>query len=221
MTPITSKPDVIRLWIVEDFGPFRSTITRLLKGAGDISCLQSLTNVESALRLLNSEDPPDLILLDINLPGINGIDGIKKFRQIAPHVMILILTTFEENRLVSQAILAGANGYLLKTSSLEQITTGIREVFQGGAPMSPSIAKKTFELIRHISRAYDNEPQVTSRERDVLKWLSSGKSMSEISTLLGISYHTVDFHLRNIYTKFRVGSATAAVAKAIRLGLVE
>jgi DNA-binding NarL/FixJ family response regulator len=137
-------------------------------------------------------------------------------------MLVLILTAFEDNHRVFEAICAGANGYLLKTAPIENIVAAIREVRAGGAPMSPTIARKVLEMFGRFGRATPSaaSESLTDRERGVLQALADGLSMQEISGRLGISYHTVDSHLRHIYAKLHVRSATAAVAKAVREGLV-
>lgn len=221
MPDADAAPD-LTVWLVEDNRTFRETLARLLNRSAGLTCPQAVGNAEKALRLLATQAAPDLMLLDINLPGLDGIEAVSRFKQAAPQTLVLMLTVFDDNERVFDAICAGANGYLLKTASLEQIVAALREARGGGAPMSPAIARKVLEMFgrqRAASPAPDREP-LTAREQEVLKALADGRSMSEISAQLHISYHTVDTHLRHIYAKLHVRSATAAVARAVREGLV-
>jgi DNA-binding NarL/FixJ family response regulator len=221
MTISTAAPP-LTVWLVEDNRAFRETLSRLLSRSPGIECQHAIGNAERALRLVDEESAPDLILLDINLPGLDGIEAVRRFKKIAPKTLVLMLTVFDDNERVFEAICAGANGYLHKTASIDQIVSALREAHAGGAPMSPAIARKVLEMfgrIRGTTAAPEHAP-LTTREHEVVRALAEGHSMSEISAQLDISYHTVDSHLRHIYAKLHVRSATAAVARAVREGLV-
>ena len=220
-TPIAT-PNPITAWLVEDNRPFREILAGLLDRTECFSCPQAVGNAEKALRLLGTQPAPDVVLLDINLPGLDGIEAVRRFKAVSPDLLVLMLTVFDDNERVFDAICAGANGYLLKTASIAEIVQALREASAGGAPMSPAIARKVLEMFGRfggggVSR---DRATLTSRELEVLKALAHGRSMSEISAQLNISYHTVDTHLRHIYAKLHVHSATAAVADAAREGLV-
>lgn len=222
MTPPSTTPRPIAVWLVEDNRPFRETLAGLLDRTEGFSCRQSVGNAENALRLLATQPAPDVVLLDINLPGLDGIEAVRRFKATKPDVIVLMLTVFDDNDRVFDAICAGANGYLLKTASIAQIVQALREASTGGAPMSPAIARKVLEMFGRFGggKSARSSTTLTSREQDVIKALAQGSSMSEISAQLNISYHTVDTHLRHIYGKLHVHSATAAVARAVRDGLV-
>jgi DNA-binding NarL/FixJ family response regulator len=209
------------VWLIEDNAVFRRTLGRLLDGTDGLSCPHAFGNAEQALSSLRSHAPPDLALMDINLPGMSGIAAVRKFKETAPETLVLMLTVFEDNDRVFEAICAGANGYMLKTAPLESIIAAITEARGGGAPMSPSIARKVLAMFGRFGgpHGHGEKVQLTPREQEVLHALAEGLSMSEISGKLDISYHTVDTHLRHIYSKLHVRSATAAVAKAVREGL--
>ncbi len=209
------------VWLVEDNAVFRKTLGKLLDATAGLSCPHTFGNAEQALRSLHTSPAPNLVLMDINLPGMNGIAAARKFKEIAPDTLILMLTAFEDNDRVFEAICAGANGYLLKAAPLDSIVSAIAEARNGGAPMSPSIARKVLAMFGRFggAQSHGEKVQLTPREQEVLHALAEGLSMSEISGKLNISYHTVDTHLRHIYGKLHVRSATGAVAKAVREGL--
>jgi DNA-binding NarL/FixJ family response regulator len=217
----SAAADSATVWLIEDNAAFRRALARLLGRTPGLACPHALENAEQALRLLRTDSPPDVVLMDINLPGMNGIAAVRLCKAAAPNALILMLTVFEDNDRVFEAICAGANGYLLKTAPLAAIVAAIHEARQGGAPMSPSIARKVLDMFGRFggARARAESEHLTPREHEVVKALAEGLSMSEISAKLDISYHTVDTHLRHIYTKLHVRSATAAVAKAVREGL--
>ena len=220
--PAATTPRPITVWLVEDNRPFRETLAGLLGRTAGFSCPQAVGNAEKALRLLATQPAPDVVLLDINLPGLDGIEAVRRFKAAAPNLLVLMLTAFDDNERVFDAICAGANGYLLKTASIAEIVQALREASTGGAPMSPAIARKVLEMFGRFGGGGTSREHttLTTREQDVLKALAHGSSMSEISAQLNISYHTVDAHLRHIYAKLHVHSATAAVARAVRDGLV-
>ncbi|HEX8313227.1 MAG TPA: response regulator transcription factor [Chthoniobacteraceae bacterium] len=194
----------------------------MLRSAPDIKCPHAIGNAEHACRLLAAEEPPDVMLLDVNLPGMSGIEALPRFKELAPKMLVLILTVFEDSKRIAEAIRAGADGYLLKTADFHSLLAAIREAYAGGAPMSPAVARKAIELVRDAKKPVVGtlaEP-LTGREREVLTVLCEGLSIGEVSARLGVSVHTVDFHLRNLYSKLGVHSATGAVAKAVREGLV-
>lgn len=217
----SGHPGTSIVWLIEDNAVFRRTLARLLERTAGLNCPQAFGNAEQALRALRDGRAPDFVLMDINLPGMNGITAVRKFKEAAPNALILMLTVFEDNDRVFDAICSGANGYLLKTAPLESIVAAIAEAREGGAPMSPSIARKVLGMFGKFGGTHSHGAtiQLTPREREVLQALAEGLSMSEISGKLNISYHTVDSHLRHIYSKLHVRSATAAVAKAVREGL--
>lgn len=212
----------LQIWIVEDHRLFRGGLAELLRSAPGIECPHAIGNAEHACRLLAAEEAPDVMLLDVNLPGMSGIEALPRFKKAAPEMLVLILTVFEDSQRIAEAIRAGADGYLLKTADFPSLVAAIREAHAGGAPMSPTVARKTMELLRDSRKPAGSTlaDPLTSREREVLAVLCEGLSVGEMSGRLGVSVHTVDFHLRNLYTKLDVRSATAAVAKAVRERLV-
>lgn len=212
-------PDTIHLWIIEDHKTYGERLARALNRLEGISCTQRFTACEDAFAALTTEPPPQVLLLDVGLPGMNGIEGIARLRQLAPNAAIVILTVFEEDDKIFRAICAGASGYLLKTSSTEDIAAAIRSAAAGGSPINPHIARRVLEM---FSKA--NVPQkdygLTPRELDILKLLVSGSTIKDAAAQLGIGYYTADEYIRSVYVKLQVRSRGSAIAKAVKEGLV-
>jgi len=168
--------------------------------------------------IVEEDSHPDLLLMDLGLPGMGGVEGIQKLALLAPDITVLVLTVFEDKDKVLQSLDAGAVGYLLKTSMPHEIIQGIKDVFLGGAVLSPSVAKMVLEEMHRpkSSERFD----LSERELEVLASLATGLSSKLIADELEISYNTVCFHLRNIYAKLEVQSKSSAIAKAFRSGLV-
>lgn len=185
-----------------------------------MTCPQSFSSCEGALAAIGREPAPDVILLDVGLPGMDGIEGIGELKKLSPATHAIILTVFDDQEKVFKAICAGASGYLLKTSPVEEITAGIRDVMKGGAPMNGRIAKMVLAMFSKIAPQPSDDYGLTEREHEILHLMVEGLIKKEIADRLDISFHTVDSHLRNIYTKLHVNSQTGAVAKALREGLV-
>ncbi|MHB1080983.1 MAG: response regulator [Prosthecobacter sp.] len=212
-------PDTIHLWIIEDHKTYGERLVRALNRIEGISCTQRFTACEDAFAALTTEPAPQVLLLDVGLPGVNGIEGITRLRQLAPHTAIVILTVFEEDDKIFRAICAGAAGYLLKTSNTEDIAAAIRSAAAGGSPINPHIARRVLEM---FSKA--NVPQkdygLTPRELDILKLLVSGSTIKDAAAQLGIGYYTADEYIRSVYVKLQVRSRGSAIAKAVKEGLV-
>ncbi len=212
-------PDTIDLWIIEDHKTYGERLVRALNRLDGITCTQRFTACEDAFAALATEPAPRVLLLDVGLPGMNGIDGITRLRQLAPSTAIVILTVFEEDDKIFRAICAGAAGYLLKTSNTEDIAAAIRSAAAGGSPINPHIARRVLEM---FSKA--NVPQkdygLTPREQDILKLLVSGSTIKDAAAQLGIGYYTADEYIRSVYVKLQVRSRGSAIAKAVKEGLV-
>jgi len=164
---------------------------------------------------------PDVVLMDIDMPGVNGIEGLKRIRNCAPHVFIIMQTVFEDEEKIFEAIHAGAHGYFLKKPHPNKLIEGIRDVLEGGAPMTSSVARKVLEMFQHqSSNTNANHFDLTTREVEILSMLTKGMSYKMIAEECNISFHTVNSHLKKIYEKLHVHSATEAVAKAIDQRLV-
>lgn len=208
----------IQILIYEDNVLLRESLTNLLALTGEYQVLASFpdcTDVVNQVKLLK----PDVILMDIDLPGINGIEAVQLIRKIDPQVQIIMLTVFDDNSHVFDAMYAGANGYLLKKYISDKLLHSIQEVLQGGAPMSPSIARLIISSLQQpVVAAKDY--QLTNREKEILQLLSSGNSFKMIAAELSISLDTVRTHIKHIYDKLHVRSQIEAVSKAIQEKLV-
>lgn len=163
---------------------------------------------------------PDVVLMDIDMPGINGIDAVKNIRRKYPDQVILMLTTFDDDEKIFDAICAGASGYIIKSKSLRHLLDAVKEAYEGGAPMSPSIARKVLQLFKEKNAPGDADSfHLTDREKEVLVHLINGSSYKMIAADMKLSYDTVHSHIKNIYKKLQVNSVSEAVSKAMRLRL--
>jgi DNA-binding NarL/FixJ family response regulator len=212
-------PDTIHLWLIEDHKTYGERLARALNRLDGIACTQRFTACEDAFAALITEPAPQVLLLDVGLPGMSGLEGIARLRQLAPNAAIVILTVFEEDDKIFRAICAGAAGYLLKTSDTDDIAAAIRSAAAGGSPINPHIARRVLEM---FSKA--NVPQkdygLTPRETDILKLLVSGSTIKDAAAQLGIGYYTADEYIRSVYVKLQVRSRGSAIAKAVKEGLV-
>ena len=210
---VASRP--VELWMIEDNHAFRNTVSRLLNQTEDIRCTRSFPACEDALTLLSNGATVDVMLLDVELSGMNGIEGLKKIKAISPATRVIMLTVFEDHERVFRAICAGASGYLLKASPFERIVESVHQVMAGGSPMSPRVATSVLNMFTRMAGP-KTDFGLTERERDVLELMKEGLTKKEIAARLELSFHTVDDYLRNIYTKLHVHSQAGAVAKAMK-----
>ena len=220
MNSTKTSPSNIRLWVVEDNATYQDALAFIFKKNSGIELTQQFSNAEDALAALRAGSPPDAILLDVQLPGMDGITAISHFKELAPAMCIVILTVFEDNRKVFRALCAGASGYLLKTAPAERIVEAIADAVAGGAPMSPSVARAVLGRFVELAAPGRNTYDISERERDVLELMTQGLVKKEIADRLTLSPHTVNTHLKNIYVKLHVGTRGAAVAKALKERLV-
>ena len=207
------------LWIVEDHAAFRRTLVRVLNAETGLHCTRDFDSCEKLLVALAQDDAPHLILLDVGLPGMSGLDGIRLIKERAPKTLMVILTVFEDDDKVFKAICAGASGYLLKTSSVAEITQAVRDALAGGSPMTPRIARRVLEMFSELAPKHSNYG-LSDREKEILQLMTTGLIKKEIADRLTLSIHTVDTYLRRIYEKLEVNTRTGAVAKALKEGLV-
>lgn len=215
-----SESSPTRVWIVEDNRPFREAVKFALESETCLTCEKAFHSAEPAIEALASDPTtPDVILLDLDLPGISGLDAIPQLKKLAAKTHVLVLTQFDDRPKVFQAIGAGASGYLLKSAPVDEISRGIAEVMEGGAPLNARIAKMMLSTFSHLPPD-DGEAELTPRELEVLSHLAEGFAKKQIADELEISYHTVDMHVRAIYQKLQVHNLSGAVAKAIRRGLI-
>jgi len=209
----------VNVGIIEDDPSIRESVASLINSAAGFSCGEIFESVESAIENI-SRPPPDVLLMDINLGGMSGIEGVRRLKSIFPKMNILMLTVFEENDKIFQSLCAGASGYLLKRTPPAKILDAISEVLQGGAPMTASVARKVLSLFTSIAPPTIPDLHLTARESEILQHLVSGSSYKKISRDLFISFDTVNSHIKNIYEKLQVHSKTEAVAKALKHRLV-
>ena len=214
----------IKVWLIEDSDVYRRGLYRSLDRADGILCSEQFAAAEPAIEKLNCGEEPDVILLDVGLPGISGLDALSEIKEINSDICVVILTVFDDEDKIFNAVCSGARGYLLKTSSTENVIDSVRQAAKGGAPMSPVIASRVLTLFSQMaSDDKDDEEKdygLTPREFEVLKLLADGLAGKEIANLLCVSAYTITNHLRNIYTKLHVTTNTGAVAKAIREGII-
>lgn len=203
------------VWIVEDNESLRETLRDILDGEPGLRCMRAARTAEEALDAVREGDAPDIVLMDLGLPGIDGIEGTRRLRAVAPAAQIIVLTVHEDDDKIFDALCAGASGYLLKPADPSRITEAIHSVRAGGAPINARIARRVLGMFTGRLRPH-GDYGLTDRERDILERLTEGHSQKRIARLLELSPHTVDTHLRNIYGKLHVHSKTAAVAKALR-----
>jgi DNA-binding NarL/FixJ family response regulator len=203
------------VWVVEDNRAFRKSIVGLLRQTDGLECGGEFESCEGALAALKHETPPAVVLMDIGLKGMSGIEGTSRIRGISPSTQVIILTVQDDDHNVFKAICAGASGYLLKASSADSLADAIDEVTSGGAPMSPQIAKKVLDTFTKLNAPLP-EGDLTEREQEVLQLLVDGLSKQQIAERLFLSFHTVDFHLRNIYSKLHVNSRSGAISKTLK-----
>ena len=203
--------------MIEDNHAFRNTVSKLLNQTEDIRCTRSFPACEDALALLNTGATVDVMLLDVELSGMNGIDGLRKIKALTPATRVVMLTVFEDHDRVFRAICAGASGYLLKASPFDKIVESIHQVTAGGSPMSPRVATSVLEMFTKMVTP-KTDFGLTERERQVIELMKEGLTKKEIAARLELSFHTVDDYLRNIYAKLHVHSQAGAVAKAMMHG---
>ena len=206
---------MIKVSIVEDDAKLRETLVRYFAGQPGFRCLKAYPNAEAALADI-PQHPPDVALMDINLPGMSGIECVFRLREAAPSVKIIMLTVFEESEQVFKALSAGAFGYLVKSNRPAKILEAIREVHGGGSPMSGHIARKVVQSFQAQAAARAETDTLTARELEVLQGLSRGHPYKGIASELGISLGTVRTYIQRIYEKLHVHSQTEAVMKFAR-----
>lgn len=213
------KRENISVWIIEDNEDFRFSLANLINSLSDFICSKSFESCEDAITTLKESDPPDIILSDIELPGISGIEGIEPIKSIASDIDIVMLTVHDEHDKVFKAISAGASGYLLKTATNEEIVDSLHQVMDGGAPINARIARSVLEMFRTI-KPVKKEYGLSKREEQILDLMVKGLVKPRIAEKIFLSPHTIDFHVRNIYRKLQVHSRQGAVAKAVREKLI-
>lgn len=202
--------------IVEDNRKIRDLIQRYLDMQEGMSCPVAVDSVEEMQKYLEEYEKPDVILMDIQLPGMSGIEGIQQIKKSYPEIDIIMLTVYHDSHKIFDSLCAGASGYLLKHTSLPEIRDSIQTLLDGGAPMSPQIARKVINYFKKPEPQKDPETNLTPREQDIVNGLVDGLSYKMIADRYEISIDTVRAHIRNIYKKLHVNSKAEVIAKSLR-----
>ena len=205
----------ISVSIVEDNNQLRATLARILNRADGFRCLSQYANAEDALKDL-PRVRPDVVVMDINLPGMNGVQCVRQLKALLPEIQVMMLTVYEDTENIFNALAAGANGYMLKRTSSKELLEAIQDVQRGGSPMTMHIARKVVQSFQHTATTAQPTENLSEREQQVLDLLSQGLMYKEIAEKLGISYETVHTYIRRIYEKLQVRTRTEAVAKFLR-----
>lgn len=205
-------PTSIKVSLVEDHRATRESLLAYLGRARGLKCLRAYATGEEALAGLPAE-APDVVLMDINLPGMNGIECVAKLKEVLPRTQVLMLTTYQETDLIFDSLRAGASGYLLKNMPPAELVEAIEQVHAGGSPMSMHIARKVVSHFQQIRKPASDVDQLTAREKEILALLAQGFLYKEIADQLGITLSTVRAHLHAVYEKLHVQSRTQAVVK--------
>ena len=205
----------LRVVIIEDEREVRDGLALLINGTQGLRCEKSYRSMEDALSRIDG-DAPDVVLTDLRLPGMSGIDGIRALRERFPQVPILALTIYDSDAQVFDALCAGASGYLLKNTPPGRLLESLEDVARGGAPMSPEVARRVVRLFHAFRPPARAEYNLTPQQNELLRLLVDGHHKKTAAHEMGISVNTVSFHLKNIYEKLQVHSKSEAVAKALR-----
>lgn len=214
-----SSERLIRAAIIEDKREIREGLRALIDGTPGHRCKWAFQSMEEALQRISME-PPDVILVDIGLPGMSGIDGIPLLRERCPDARILMLTVYEDDDRIFSALCAGACGYLLKKTPPVRLLESLREAVEGGGPMSPEVAQRVIALFRDFRPPKPTSHDLTPHELRLLKLLAEGHNYKTAAREFDVSVNTISFHMKRIYEKLHVHSKSAAVAKAMRSGIV-
>ena len=212
------SPDVIKVAIIEDHHKFRECLEFLLNNTAGYRCVGSFRSMEEALERIKFE-LPHVALVDIGLPGMSGVDGVRVLKERYPALLMLMNTVYDDDERIFQALCAGASGYLLKKTPPAKLLESLKEAIAGGAPMSPEVARRGLSLFRNVRPPERGDYQLTPHELRLLKLLVEGHSYKTAAAQLGVSVKTISFHLQKIYEKLQVHSKSEAVAKAFRSGL--
>ncbi|MDQ3799607.1 MAG: response regulator transcription factor [Acidobacteriota bacterium] len=221
MTETTAEPKkTINVVIIEDERDIREGLGMLINYTDGFQCSGKYGSVEEALAAVRRR-APDIVLSDIGLPGMDGIEGVKRIKEMYPQMTILMLSVYEDNERIFEALCAGASGYLLKKTPPAKIVESLREAVSGGAPMSPEVARKVITLFRDFSPPPKVDYDLSPHEIRLLKLLVEGHSYKTAAARLNVTTNTISFHLKNIYEKLQVHSKSEAVAKALQHRLIK
>jgi DNA-binding NarL/FixJ family response regulator len=209
----------LKVGIIEDQSKIREGLRSLIDGTDGYRCVCSFGSMEEALAKIDRE-LPDVLLLDIGLPGMSGIEGIRRIKHMHPGLSVLMLTVYDDDQRIFDALCAGASGYLLKKTPPARLLESLQEVMGGGAPMSPDVARRVVALFREIRPPAEAGHQLTPHEVRILKLLVEGYNYKTAADELDVSINTIRFHMRSIYEKLQVHSKSEAVSKALRHRIV-
>ena len=211
----TAQKSVTKVVIIEDLRDIREGLAALLNGTEGYKCVGKFGSMEEALRNIH-RDLPDVVLSDIGLPGMDGIEGVGILKEKYPEMTILMLSVYNDNERIFDALCAGASGYLLKKTPPSRIVESLNEAVNGGAPMSPEVARRVITLFRDVRPPERADYDLTPHETRLLKLLVDGHTKKTAALEVGVSVNTVSFHLKRVYEKLQVHSKSEAVAKALR-----
>lgn len=217
MTPVIVS--TIKVVIVEDHREFRESLAFMVNATEGYRCTGSYRSMEEAIEKLPA-NPPDVVLSDIGLPGMSGIDGVRILKERYPKMLILMLTVYDDDDRIFDALCAGASGYLLKKTPPARLLDSLKEAVTGGAPMSPEVARRVIALFRDVRPPERADYQLTPHETRLLRLLVEGHNYKTAAASLNVTTATISFHLQRIYEKLQVHSKSEAVAKALRNRLV-
>jgi DNA-binding NarL/FixJ family response regulator len=220
ITPGMPTPSRIKVAIVEDRREIREGLALLINSTQGYHCVDSFRSMEEALPRIGLR-MPDVVLVDVGLPGMSGIEGIRLLKENYPKLLMLMLTIYDDDERIFEALCAGASGYLLKKTPPARLLESIREVMDGGAPMSGEVARRVIALFRKIRPPEQADYQLTPHETRLLKLLVDGHNYKTAAAGLDVSVNTISFHMRHIYEKLHVHSKSEAVAKALRERLIQ
>jgi DNA-binding NarL/FixJ family response regulator len=212
-------PSIIKAAVIDDRRDLREGLRILINGTPGYQCVGSFRSMEEALAQIG-RDLPHVALVDIGLPGMSGIEGIRLLRERYPGLALLVLSVYDDDERVFEALCAGACGYLLKHTTPVRLLESLKEAINGGAPMSPEVARRVLAIFRETRPPEHADYQLTAHEKRLLKLLVEGHNFKAIAPQLGVTVHTVAFHMQRIYEKLQVHSKSEAVAKAMRDRLV-
>ena len=210
---------MIRVAIIEDQREIREGLALLIGATEEFRSAGAWRSIEEAITSL-STDLPDVLLVDLELPGMSGIDGIRILKERYPRLLFLVLTVYDDDDRIFQAICAGACGYLLKRTRPARLLEAIVEAFEGGSPMSPAVARRVLELFRQSGSRHQSDHDLTPHQVRLLKLFVDGHNYKSAAVELGVSVNTIGFHVQQIYSRLQVHSKSEAVAKALRDGIV-
>ena len=210
---------MLTLLIYEDNDKLRRSLQLYFDSLEDVAVAGAYRSCESAVRQV-AEHHPQVVLMDIDMPGVSGIEGVRMIKESAPETRVLMHTVFDDDQKIFHSLAAGADGYMLKNATPAQLQEALRDISSGGSPMSPGVARRVLESFRRGREDTDEIVDLSPREREVLQMLTLGYTYKRIASECGTSVDTTRTHIKNIYTKLHVNCGTEAVAKAMRMKLV-